>query len=247
MTKRRRRQREYEVEKVLAKKKTDAGDLEYLVKWNGYSTDEASWEPAANLANCTHLVVDYENRHDAQHTSSTEARRSTRRRLSTTKKAKPLRTSSPEIDVIETAPEAASPAGIDTATAPQSPPPAGATSVAAPPPPSPLCKVCDTSGGVHRKCDRYGCGVPLHHFCSHDVAVSLGLKDFGDHCYCSRTCYEGRTERISSQVQSSTIRELPQGPKKPKIRENKIKRKLRMPKSPPCKSEPKKKLKMPSL
>ena len=40
----------YEVEKILDKKRTQYGNILYLVKWVGYSDDENTWEPLANLA-----------------------------------------------------------------------------------------------------------------------------------------------------------------------------------------------------
>jgi hypothetical protein len=40
----------------------------YLVQWMGYSTDECSWEPVANLEGAMDLVVDYERRLEAEST-----------------------------------------------------------------------------------------------------------------------------------------------------------------------------------
>lgn len=39
----------YEIEKILDHKKLKSGKFKYLVKWLGYSEDEATWEPQNNL------------------------------------------------------------------------------------------------------------------------------------------------------------------------------------------------------
>ena len=51
-------QGQHEVEKVLDKRTTDEGLLEYQVKWAG--VEERSWEPVENLAGVMTLVVEYE-------------------------------------------------------------------------------------------------------------------------------------------------------------------------------------------
>ena len=37
----------------------DGGKMEYLVHWEGYGTEEDTWEPKANLA-CSAMVGDFE-------------------------------------------------------------------------------------------------------------------------------------------------------------------------------------------
>ena len=51
-------QGQHEVEKVLGKRTTEEGLLEYQVKWAG--AEERSWEPVGNLAGAMALVVEYE-------------------------------------------------------------------------------------------------------------------------------------------------------------------------------------------
>jgi len=39
---------EYEVEKILGKRKRQGG-VEYLIKWAGYDNSQNTWEPEENL------------------------------------------------------------------------------------------------------------------------------------------------------------------------------------------------------
>jgi chromobox protein 1 len=50
---------EYYVEKVLDKKIED-GEVQYLIKWEGWSIDQSTWEPKENLENIKHLIEDFE-------------------------------------------------------------------------------------------------------------------------------------------------------------------------------------------
>ena len=50
----------YEVERILDSK-LKKSRVFYLVKWAGYSEDDATWEPASNLKNCKKLIEEYEN------------------------------------------------------------------------------------------------------------------------------------------------------------------------------------------
>jgi len=34
--------------------------IEYLVKWEGYSTDDSTWEPSKNLKYVSNMVNEYE-------------------------------------------------------------------------------------------------------------------------------------------------------------------------------------------
>lgn len=49
---------EYTVEKIVGKR-TNKGEVEYCIKWEGYSNDENTWEPMRNL-NCIKLIEQYE-------------------------------------------------------------------------------------------------------------------------------------------------------------------------------------------
>ena len=50
---------EYEVESILNKRVLD-GKLQYIVKWKGYSKNEATWEPLFNLKDARPIIEAYE-------------------------------------------------------------------------------------------------------------------------------------------------------------------------------------------
>jgi hypothetical protein len=52
---------EYEVEDIMRHKRVGERDW-YLVKWMGYPIEEASWVPAANLANAQQALRDFKKR-----------------------------------------------------------------------------------------------------------------------------------------------------------------------------------------
>ncbi len=49
----------YTVEKILAKRMNN-GKIEYLIKWEGYSIKETTWEPMKNLKNVAEMIDEYE-------------------------------------------------------------------------------------------------------------------------------------------------------------------------------------------
>ncbi len=50
---------EYYVERILDKKVID-GEVRYLIKWDGWSIEESTWEPVDNLDNIKNLIEDFE-------------------------------------------------------------------------------------------------------------------------------------------------------------------------------------------
>ena len=50
---------EYYVEKVLDKK-IENGEMRYLIKWEGWSIENSTWEPLENLGNIKNLIEKYE-------------------------------------------------------------------------------------------------------------------------------------------------------------------------------------------
>jgi hypothetical protein len=55
---------QYEVERILRKRRR-GHSTEYLVKWQGWPLEEATWEPLENLQNCQEAINDLE-RHAAR-------------------------------------------------------------------------------------------------------------------------------------------------------------------------------------
>ena len=53
---------EYEVETILNKLKLRSRDMEYLVKWQGYHVNEATWIPSSDLGNAKRAVQDFERK-----------------------------------------------------------------------------------------------------------------------------------------------------------------------------------------
>ena len=47
----------YVVEEILQKRSAGKGHYEYKVKWQGYTIEEATWEPELNLSNVDDMVV----------------------------------------------------------------------------------------------------------------------------------------------------------------------------------------------
>ena len=56
---------EYSVEKIIDKKCSVNGKVQYLIKWKGFANSENTWEPIENLY-CLHLIEKFEkkNHHD---------------------------------------------------------------------------------------------------------------------------------------------------------------------------------------
>uniref|UniRef100_A0A6B2LUU5 Chromo domain-containing protein n=2 Tax=Arcella intermedia TaxID=1963864 RepID=A0A6B2LUU5_9EUKA len=47
----------------MAKRQNSEGEVEYLLKWKGYSFFYNTWEAEPNLNNCKLLIQDFEKRH----------------------------------------------------------------------------------------------------------------------------------------------------------------------------------------
>lgn len=53
------------MDKILNKKKVGKKIL-YLVKWDGYSDKEATWEPVSNLKNIKEVIREYDSKTEKQ-------------------------------------------------------------------------------------------------------------------------------------------------------------------------------------
>lgn len=59
MQKRKRDDKEYEIEGII-NKRVDSGQVQYKVKWKGYSEEKATWEPEENLTKAKKLLREYD-------------------------------------------------------------------------------------------------------------------------------------------------------------------------------------------
>jgi len=53
----------FEVEKVMDKRVNGSGNVDYLVKWKGFSMMQSTWEPEDSLSYAQNSVEEYENSH----------------------------------------------------------------------------------------------------------------------------------------------------------------------------------------
>ena len=53
---------EYEIEKIIGKRKSKKGIIEYKIKWLGYDDSQSSWEPLSNLNHAKEAIKEYENK-----------------------------------------------------------------------------------------------------------------------------------------------------------------------------------------
>lgn len=51
----------YLVDYIVSHKKVGRKTM-YFVKWEGYESDQNTWEPCSNLSNVKHLIKEYNNR-----------------------------------------------------------------------------------------------------------------------------------------------------------------------------------------
>lgn len=67
----------FQVERIVDKRKTRKGKVEYLVRWRGYGSEGDTWEPESHLSTCMIYVHDF-NRQYAERQRDSILMRSTR-------------------------------------------------------------------------------------------------------------------------------------------------------------------------
>lgn len=63
----------YKFETILDSQPNRDGEFKYLVKWEGYSEEEATWEPLAEIVHLRNSILDYQNRRPRKTRPSKEA------------------------------------------------------------------------------------------------------------------------------------------------------------------------------
>ncbi|XP_058510772.1 chromodomain Y-like protein [Solea solea] len=53
----------YEVERIIEKRRNKKGNLEYLVRWRGYGSEEDTWEPESHLSTCMIYVHEFDRQY----------------------------------------------------------------------------------------------------------------------------------------------------------------------------------------
>jgi len=66
---------EYVVEKIVGRRKKNS-QIEYLLKWKGYSDDDNTWTPA-KLCNCQDLIAQFIEQHAKENPPSSKKRKET--------------------------------------------------------------------------------------------------------------------------------------------------------------------------
>ena len=102
------------------------------------------------------------------------------------------------------------------------------------------CFFCNETDGVARYCET--CGQPMHHFCcieacpkmkipinaSNSTTVTY-LQDFGDLCYCSKSCYSGKPDNKRKKSYSEEEQETLSDISKKKCKVTKVSKKQQVP------------------
>ncbi|XP_017297058.1 chromodomain Y-like protein [Kryptolebias marmoratus] len=63
----------YEVERIVDRRRTRKGKVEYLVRWRGYSSEGDTWEPESHLSTCMTYIQDFNRQRDTTLLRSTRS------------------------------------------------------------------------------------------------------------------------------------------------------------------------------
>lgn len=66
----------YEVERIVDKRKSKKGKVEYLVRWRGYGYEGDTWEPETHFANCMVFIHEYNRQESDRQSTSLRSTRS---------------------------------------------------------------------------------------------------------------------------------------------------------------------------
>ena len=61
---------EYQVESIKAKRVSNKGNVQYLVKWKNFPESQNTWEPESNLKTCKDMIREFHQRKPAKPTAT---------------------------------------------------------------------------------------------------------------------------------------------------------------------------------
>jgi len=208
---------EYEVEAIVAEKRTKTGVNKYLVKWKGY--EKTNWEPEANLLNAKVLIAAFHRNKKKETTKNAIELEGSERDDVEDQEEEYVFNKIIEMKVCrgtksflikwegyeELSWEPESHLDVETLRIFEAERVKSAVCF--------FCKIAD--GAVARYC--YTCGKTMHHFCAIDACPNMKIFDGGaileefpgDQSYCSRACYFGKAQKQQKRKRIADATDLP--------------------------------------